>query len=326
MSRTVLVTGGVGFLGSHFTKNALSRGWDVTVIDNFSTCNPDNLSDLLDNPHLRVIRADICNPLSSEIAEITFDLIVNLASPASPPRYQQLAEETLRVGTVGVMHMVELARKHGAQLFHASTSEVYGDPSPDFHPQPERYWGNVNSYGERACYDESKRAAEAILWTARHPHPSSKLAPVDTNIVRIFNTYGPHMDPEDGRVVSNFIMQALRGQDITIYGSGKQTRSFCYVDDLIRGFMAIIDEHAEGPINLGNPGEFTMLELAEKVITLTKSPSRIVFKPLPKDDPTQRKPDIAKARELLHWSPEINLDEGLRRTIAYFSTLVDESK
>ncbi|HMT18913.1 MAG TPA: NAD-dependent epimerase/dehydratase family protein, partial [Candidatus Saccharibacteria bacterium] len=215
MSRNVLVTGGAGFLGSHFTKNALSRGWDVTVVDNFSTCNVDNLDNELHNAHLKIIRRDICDPLPREISETPFDLIVNLASPASPPRYQRLAEETLRVGTVGVMNMVTLARKHKAQLFHASTSEVYGDPTEGHHPQTEDYWGNVNSYGERSCYDESKRAAEAILWSARHPHASSNLSQVDTNIVRIFNTYGPHMDPEDGRVVSNFIMQALRGDDIT---------------------------------------------------------------------------------------------------------------
>ncbi len=322
MTRKVLITGGAGFLGSHFTEASLNRGWDVTVVDNYSTCLPDNLQKLESHKHLHKIYADICEPFPNELSDVSFDLIVNLASPASPPRYQQLAEETLRVGTVGVMNMVGLARKHNAQLFHASTSEVYGDPLSAFHPQPESYWGNVNSYGERSCYDESKRAAEAILWTARHPHASSNLAPVDTNIVRIFNTYGPHMDPEDGRVVSNFIMQALRGDDITIYGTGEQTRSFCYVDDLIRGFMKVIDKNIEGPINLGNPTEYTMNELAQKIVVLTDSRSKIVYRPLPGDDPTQRRPDITKAEAELDWTPEISLEDGLKRTIAYFSAFV----
>ena len=307
--KRVLVTGGAGFLGSHLCERLLAAGNDVLCVDNFFTGSRDNVLHLLDNPHFELMRHDVTFPLYVEVDEI-----YNLACPASPIHYQHDPVQTTKTSVHGAINMLGLAKRVGARIMQASTSEVYGDPA--VHPQPEDYWGNVNTIGPRACYDEGKRCAETLFFDYHRQHK------LDIKVIRIFNTYGPRMHPNDGRVVSNFIIQALKNEPITIYGDGQQTRSFCYVDDLIEGFLRFMDTPAgvTGPINLGNPGEFTMLELAEKVIRLTRSDSTIKHKPLPQDDPKQRQPDIAKARALMDWEPAVSLDEGLKRTIAYFRT------
>jgi UDP-glucuronate decarboxylase len=305
--KRVLVTGGAGFLGSHLCDRLLAAGNDVLCVDNFFTGSRDNVLHLLDNPHFELMRHDVTFPLYVEVDEI-----YNLACPASPIHYQHDPVQTTKTSVHGAINMLGLAKRVRARIMQASTSEVYGDPA--VHPQPEEYWGNVNTIGPRACYDEGKRCAETLFFDYHRQHK------LDIKVIRIFNTYGPRMHPNDGRVVSNFIIQALKGEPITIYGDGQQTRSFCYVDDLIEGFLRFMDTPAgvTGPINLGNPGEFTMLELAEKVIRLTRSDSKIEHKPLPQDDPKQRQPDIAKARALMDWEPVVSLEEGLARTIAYF--------
>lgn len=308
--RNILITGGAGFLGSHLCKAFLDKGDKMVCVDNLCTGRRENIADLLAHPQFSFIQHDVSLPLPKEITNQKYDVIANLASPASPPGYVRLALETLMVGSVGVKQLLDLAKRDSARFFHTSTSEVYGEPQ--VHPQPESYWGNVNSYGHRSMYDEAKRFAEALIWVYRHQHG------VNTGIVRIFNTYGPHMDPADGRVVSNFIMQALKNEPITIYGDGKQTRSFCYVSDQVDGLVRLINSDQEGPINIGNPHEFTMQELADKVLRLTGSNSKIVHKPLPPDDPTQRQPDITKAKNLLGWEPQVSLEEGLVPTIAYY--------
>ncbi len=312
MSKTVLVTGGAGFLGSHLCKALLDRGNHVICMDNFFTGRMKNIESLKSNPHFEVIIHDVIQPYSFYVDEI-----FNLACPASPPHYQRDPIATYKTSIFGALNALELADKWNAKVFQSSTSEVYGDAL--VHPQPESYWGNVNPHGIRSCYDEGKRGAETLFFDYHRQHGTK------IKVVRIFNTYGPHMNPEDGRVVSNFIMQALRGQDITIYGDGKQTRSFCYVDDLIRGFLCLMDsdDSVTGPVNMGNPGEFTMLELAQKVIELTGTTSKLVFKPLPGDDPKQRRPDISLAKKLFAWEPEVALEEGLKRTIAYFKTQIE---
>jgi UDP-glucuronate decarboxylase len=302
-----LVTGGAGFLGSHLCERLLNDNFEVVCLDNFFTGQRRNVEHLSENPCFELIEHDICDPYQADTG-----FIFNLACPASPPHYQLDPIKTIKTNVFGAINTLELARQTGARIFQASTSEVYGDPS--VHPQPESYWGNVNPAGVRSCYDEGKRCAETLFFDYHRQHH------VDIKVVRIFNTYGPRMHPKDGRVVSNFIMQALNNEEITIYGDGRQTRSFCYVDDLIDAFIAMINSPAgfTGPVNLGNPGEFTMLELAEKVIKLTSSRSKIVYQPLPPDDPKQRKPDISLAKEKLSWQPKVPLDEGLERTIAYF--------
>jgi nucleoside-diphosphate-sugar epimerase len=262
------------------------------------------------HPNFRFVKHDITKKLPAKVTDSTYDAIANLASPASPPRYVELAVETLLVGAIGTKHLLDLALRDKARFLQASTSEVYGDPS--VHPQPEVYWGNVNSYGARSMYDESKRYGEALIWVYKHQKG------VNTAIARLFNTYGPHMDPDDGRVVSNFIMQALRGESITVYGDGLQTRSFCYVSDQISGLIRLLESSEEGPINIGNSAEFTMLELAQKVVAATGSTSKIVHKPLPPDDPRQRKPDISRAKKTLGWEPVVSLEAGLKPTIKYF--------
>ncbi len=306
-NKRVLVTGGAGFLGSHLCAALLKRDCDVVCADNFFTGRRGNVAHLLDNPRFEILRHDVTFPLFVEVDEI-----FNLACPASPPHYQHDPVQTTKTSVIGAINMLGLAKRVGAKIFQASTSEVYGDP--EIHPQPESYWGRVNPIGTRSCYDEGKRCAETLFFDYyRQNHVKIKVA-------RIFNTYGPNMHPNDGRVVSNFIMQALRGEPITIYGDGKQTRSFCYVDDLIAGFLKLMDSPDEvtGPINLGNPGEFTMLELAQTVIKLTGSKSELIFKPLPADDPKQRKPDITQAKTKLGWEPKVPLEEGLKHTIEYF--------
>ena len=307
--KTVLVTGGAGFLGSHLCKALLDRGNHVICMDNFFTGRMKNIEVLKSNPDFDVMIHDVIQPYSFYVDEI-----FNLACPASPPHYQRDPIATYKTSIFGALNALELADKWNAKVFQSSTSEVYGDAL--VHPQPETYWGNVNPHGIRSCYDEGKRGAEALFFDY-HRQYGTKI-----KVVRIFNTYGPHMNPEDGRVVSNFIMQALRGEDITIYGDGKQTRSFCYVDDLIRGFLCLMDsdDSVTGPVNMGNPGEFTMLELAQKVIALTGSKSKLVYQPLPGDDPKQRRPDITLAGKLFGWKPEVMLDEGLKRTIEYFKS------
>ena len=307
--KTVLVTGGAGFLGSHLCKALLDRGNHVICMDNFFTGRMKNIEVLKSNPDFDVMIHDVIQPYSFYVDEI-----FNLACPASPPHYQRDPIATYKTSIFGALNALELADKWNAKVFQSSTSEVYGDAL--VHPQPETYWGNVNPHGIRSCYDEGKRGAETLFFDY-HRQYGTKI-----KVVRIFNTYGPHMNPEDGRVVSNFIMQALRGEDITIYGDGKQTRSFCYVDDLIRGFLCLMDsdDTVTGPVNMGNPGEFTMLELAQKVIALTGSKSKLVYQPLPGDDPKQRRPDITLAGKLFGWKPEVMLDEGLKRTIEYFKS------
>ena len=308
-NKRILVTGGAGFLGSHLCERLLAAGNDVLCVDNFFTGSRSNVAHLLPNPHFELMRHDVTFPLYVEVDEI-----YNLACPASPVHYQHDPVQTTKTSVIGAINMLGLAKRLGARIMQASTSEIYGDPA--VHPQPEEYWGNVNTIGPRACYDEGKRCAETLFFDYHRQHK------LDIKVIRIFNTYGPRMHPNDGRVVSNFIIQALKGEPITIYGDGQQTRSFCYADDLIDGFIRFMDTPADitGPINLGNPGEFTMLELAEKVIRLTRSASKIEHRPLPQDDPKQRRPDIAKARALLDWEPQVPLDEGLQRTIDYFKT------
>jgi nucleoside-diphosphate-sugar epimerase len=310
--RKVLIAGGAGFVGSHLARAFLDKGDAVVSVDNLSTGRLENIAHLQDNPNFTHVDADITKDLPASITDQTYDIIANLASPASPPKYLRLSVETLMVGALGTKNLLELTVRDGARFMQASTSEVYGDPQ--VHPQPESYWGNVNSYGARAMYDEAKRFAEALIWVYRNQKDAN------TCLVRIFNTYGPHMDPEDGRVVSNFVIQALKNEPITIYGEGNQTRSFCYVSDQVDGMIKLIESDEHDPINIGNPGEFTMIELAEKVIAATGSSSQIVHKPLPPDDPTQRRPDIAIARKKLGWEPKVSLDEGLRPTIDYFRT------
>lgn len=311
LRKRVLVTGGAGFIGSHLCERLLAAGNDVLCVDNFFTGTRDNVLPLLSNPHFELMRHDVTFPLYLEVDEI-----YNLACPASPVHYQFDPVQTTKVSVHGAINMLGLAKRVKAKVLQASTSEVYGDPA--VHPQPEEYWGNVNPIGPRACYDEGKRCAETLFFDYHRQHK------LEIKVARIFNTYGPRMHPNDGRVVSNFIMQALKGEAITIYGDGSQTRSFCFVDDLVDGLMRLMATGPEvtGPINIGNPGEFTMLELAEKVIRLTGSSSRIIHMPLPQDDPKQRRPNIEKAKSVLGWQPTIPLDEGLVRAIPYFRTFV----
>jgi UDP-glucuronate decarboxylase len=306
--KKVLVTGGAGFLGSHLCDRLVSQGHHVLCVDNYFTGSKMNIVHLLDHKNFEVIRQDVCFPLYVEVDEI-----YNLACPASPFHYQWDPIQTMKTSVLGAYNLLGLAKRTGAKILQASTSEVYGDPM--VHPQPEGYWGNVNPIGIRSCYDEGKRAAETLFMDYYRVHD------VKAKIVRIFNTYGPRMATEDGRVVSNFIVQALRGKDITIYGDGMQTRSFCYVDDLLDAMQAMMnhpDDAYIGPVNIGNPGEFTMWELAQKVIELTGSKSQILQQPLPQDDPKQRRPDITQAKQMLNWEPKINLESGLVKTIEYF--------
>ncbi len=307
----VLVTGGAGFLGSHLCERLLAQGCTVLCVDNYFTGTRDNILPFLDNPQFEVMRHDVTFPLYVEVDEI-----YNLACPASPIHYQFDPVQTTKTSVHGAINMLGLAKRTGARIFQASTSEVYGDP--EIHPQTEDYWGHVNPIGLRSCYDEGKRCAETLFFDYHRQHS------VRIKVGRIFNTYGPRMHPEDGRVVSNFIVQALRNEPITIYGDGKQTRSFCYVDDLIELFLRFMasEDGFTGPMNMGNPGEFSILELAEQVIDLTGSASEIVFKPLPSDDPKQRRPDITLAREKLGWKPEVGLRQGLEKTIPYFEALL----
>jgi len=311
LRKRVIVTGGAGFIGSHLCKRLLAENRDVLCIDNFYTGSKRNIRDLLDNAYFEIFRHDITWPTYVEADEI-----YNLACPASPIHYQVDPVQTVKTTVHGSINMLGLAKRCRAKIFQASTSEVYGDP--EIHPQTESYWGHVNCIGPRACYDEGKRCAETLFFAYRIQHD------LPIKIGRIFNTYGPNMHPNDGRVVSNFIMQALQGKPITVFGDGSHTRSFCYIDDLVEALVRFMDTPGEvtGPINLGNPGEFTILELAEKVIALTGSRSRIVFKPLPEDDPRQRRPDISLAREQLGWEPRVSLDEGLEKTVAYFEELL----
>ena len=307
----ILVTGGAGFLGSHLCERLLQDGHEVVAIDNLFTGRKLNIAHLLGHPNFEFVRHDVIDPFKFEV-----DQIYNLACPASPPHYQYNPIKTIKTSVMGAINCLGLAKRTRARVFQASTSEVYGDPQ--VHPQPESYWGNVNPIGKRSCYDEGKRCAETLFFDY---HRENK---VDIRVIRIFNTYGPRMHEADGRVVSNFIVQALRGQDITIYGDGSQTRSFCYVDDLIEGFVRFMAQtETFGPMNCGNPGEFTMRELAELTIRLVGGKSKIVHKPLPSDDPKQRQPDITLAKKVLGgWEPKVPLEEGLGRTIAYFRTRV----
>ena len=311
LRKRVLVTGGAGFLGSHLCERLLNEGCDVLCVDNFYTGSKRNIENLLGNPYFELCRHDITFPLYLEVDEI-----YNLACPASPIHYQNDPVQTTKVNVHGSINMLGLAKRIKAKILQASTSEVYGDPT--VHPQPETYHGNVNCIGPRSCYDEGKRCAETLFFDYFRQHK------LKIKVARIFNTYGPRMHLNDGRVVSNFIVQALRGTPLTIFGDGTQTRSFCYVDDLIDGLVGLMDtdDHVTGPINLGKPGEFTILELAEKVIELSNSKSELVFKTLPDDDPRQRRPDITQARKILEWEPEIELEEGLKRTIAYFDEIL----
>ena len=302
----ILVTGGAGFLGSHLCDRLLERGDEVICVDNLFTGRKRNIRHHWTNPNFELIRHDIVDPFKVEV-----DRIFNLACPASPVHYQFNAIKTVKTSVMGAINCLGLAKRVGARVLQASTSEVYGDP--EVHPQPEGYRGSVNPIGIRACYDEGKRCAETLFFDYHRQNQ------VDIRVVRIFNTYGPRMHPDDGRVVSNFICQALRGEDITVFGDGKQTRSFCYVADLVEAILRMMDQDAVvGPVNIGNPGEFTMLELAEKVIEWTGTKSKIVHQPLPSDDPLQRRPDISLAKEKLNWEPTVQLDEGLRKTIQYF--------
>ena len=307
----VLVTGGAGFLGSHLCERLLQDGNDVICVDNLYTGSKDNIRHLMANPYFEFIRHDVTEPLYVEV-----DQIYNLACPASPIHYQANPVKTTKTSVYGALNMLGLATRVGARILQASTSEVYGDP--EIHPQPESYRGCVNPIGIRSCYDEGKRVAETLFFDYHRMHN------LEIKIMRIFNTYGPRMNPSDGRVVSNFIVQALKGQDITIYGDGSQTRSFCYVDDLIEGMVRLMASRADftGPCNLGNPGEFTILQLAEKIVALTGSSSQIIYKPLPSDDPLQRKPVIELAKHHLDWEPHIALEEGLKKTIDYFKRVI----
>ncbi|HDH06298.1 MAG TPA: SDR family oxidoreductase [Nitrospirae bacterium] len=305
--KRILITGGAGFLGSHLCEKLLNEGHEVLCVDNFYTGRRSNIVNYLKNPLFEIFRHDICFPLYVEVDEI-----YNLACPASPVHYQFDPVQTTKTSVLGAINMLGLAKRVKAKIFQASTSEVYGDPQ--VHPQPEAYWGNVNPVGLRSCYDEGKRCAETLFFDYNRQHD------LKIKVARIFNTYGPRMHPDDGRVVSNFIMQALKGKPITVYGKGKQTRSFCYVDDMIDGFVGLMNspDDITGPVNLGNPVEFTILELAHKVIELTGSKSRIIFKPLPHDDPTRRQPKITLAKKTLKWKPEVRLEDGLKKTIEYF--------
>jgi UDP-glucuronate decarboxylase len=309
--KKILVTGGAGFLGSHLCDRLVAQGHHVLAVDNYFTGSKYNIEHLLDCKNFEIIRQDICLPLYVEVDEI-----YNLASPASPVHYQRDPVQTTKTSIIGAYNMLGLAKRTGAKILQASTSEVYGDPT--VHPQPETYWGNVNPIGIRSCYDEGKRAAETLFFDYHRMHN------VRIKVMRIFNTYGPRMAESDGRVVSNFIVQALREQDITVYGDGLQTRSFCYVDDLLNGMMALMasDDSITGPVNIGNPGEFTIRELAEQVIFMTGSSSKIIQHPLPQDDPRQRRPDISLAKSALGWEPKIQLQQGLNKTIDYFRKVV----
>jgi len=311
LRKRILVTGGAGFLGSHLCERLLSKGCDVICADNFYTGSKRNIEYLMGNPYFELLRHDITFPLYVEVDEI-----YNLACPASPIHYQNDPVQTTKVNVHGSINMLGLAKRIKARILQASTSEVYGDPT--VHPQPETYHGNVNCIGPRSCYDEGKRCAETLFFDYFRQHK------LNIKVARIFNTFGPRMHLNDGRVVSNFIVQALQGTPLTIFGDGTQTRSFCYVDDLIEGLVRLMgsDDHVTGPINLGKPGEFTILELAEKVIELSNSKSEVVFKKLPADDPKQRRPDITQARKILEWEPEIELEEGLKKTITYFDQIL----
>lgn len=307
-----LITGGAGFIGSHLCEALLDRGEEVLCLDNFFTGRKANIAPLLGHPRFELVRHDVVNPIVLEA-----DRIFNFACPASPVHYQYNPVKTIKTNVMGALNMLGLAKRVNARILQASTSEVYGDPT--VHPQTEDYWGNVNPIGPRSCYDEGKRVAETLFFDY---HTQNQ---VDIRVIRIFNTYGPRMLVNDGRVVSNFVVQALRNAPISIYGDGAQTRSFCYVSDLVRGILAMMDtDHFHGPVNLGNPGEFTILELAQKVIELTGSRSQLEFHPLPENDPTRRRPDISLAKEKLHWEPTIALDEGLKETISYFDALLRE--
>jgi UDP-glucuronate decarboxylase len=309
--KRILITGGAGFIGSHLCERLLAQGHEVLCVDNFYTGARRNVSALLDNPNFELMRHDVTFPLFVEVDEI-----YNLACPASPIHYQFDPVQTTKTSVHGAINMLGLAKRRRAKIFQASTSEVYGDPT--VHPQVEEYWGNVNPIGFRSCYDEGKRCAETLFFDYHRQHK------LRIKVARIFNTYGPRMHPNDGRVVSNFVVQALKSEPITLYGDGQQTRSFCFVDDLVEGFLRLMDtgDDVTGPINLGNPGEFTIKQLAETVIELTGSKSTIEYRPLPQDDPRQRQPDISKAKALLDWQPTVQLEEGVRRTIAYFDELL----
>lgn len=311
MRKRILITGGAGFLGSHLCEKLLYQGNDVICVDNYFTGDKKNIEHLIGNPYFEVIRHDITQPFYIEVDEI-----YNLACPASPIHYQFNPIKTIKTSVMGAINMLGLAKRIKAKILQASTSEVYGDP--EVHPQTESYWGHVNPIGSRACYDEGKRCAEALFMNYHIQNH------IRIKIMRIFNTFGPRMHPNDGRVVSNFIVQALKNEDITIYGDGGQTRSFCYVDDLLEGMVKLMQTGDDfiGPVNVGNPGEFTILELAEKVIRLTGSRSKLIFLPLPEDDPMQRQPDITLAKQVLGWEPKVQLEEGLERTIAYFRGIV----
>lgn len=305
--KRILITGGAGFLGSHLCDRLIKDGNDVLCVDNFFTGSKANIAHLLSKPYFELMRHDVTFPLYVEV-----DQIYNLACPASPVHYQFDPVQTTKTSVHGAINMLGLAKRVKARIFQASTSEVYGDPV--VHPQPESYWGNVNSIGPRSCYDEGKRCAETLFFDYYRQHN------LDIKVARIFNTYGPRMHPNDGRVVSNFIVQAIKGEDITIYGDGQQTRSFCYVDDMIEGFIRLMnsENNLTGPVNLGNPGEYTMLELAETILKLSKSSSKLIYKPLPQDDPRQRQPDISLATSALGWTPQVNLEDGLKQTMDYF--------
>jgi len=309
--KRVLVSGGAGFLGSHLCDRMLNDGNDVLCVDNFYSGTKDNIAHLMGNPNFELMRHDVCFPLHVEVDEI-----YNLACPASPVHYQSDPIQTTKTSVMGAMNMLGLAKRTKAKILQASTSEVYGDP--EVHPQKESYWGHVNTIGIRSCYDEGKRCAETLFFDYKRQHD------VEIKVVRIFNTYGPHMHPNDGRVVSNFIVQALRGEDITIYGDGSQTRSFCYVDCLIEGFVRFMasSKGVTGPINMGNPVEFTIMELAETTLKMIGGKSKLVLKPLPQDDPKQRRPDITLAKQQLNWEPKVNLNAGLEKTIDYFKKIL----
>lgn len=311
LKKRILVTGGAGFLGSHLCERLLREGNEIICLDNFFTGDKKNIEHLLDNHYFELIRHDVTFPISLEVDEI-----YNLACPASPPHYQFDPVQTTKTSVIGAINMLDLAKKCKAKILQASTSEVYGDP--EVHPQPESYRGAVSTTGIRACYDEGKRCAETLFFDYYRQHG------VQIKVMRIFNTYGPNMNPYDGRVVSNFIVQALKGEDITMYGDGTQTRSFCYVDDLIDGMIKLMNSHDDftGPVNIGNPDEFTMLELAQKIINLTGSKSKIIYQPLPQDDPLQRQPIIDLAKKELHWEPKVKLEDGLKKSIEYFKGMI----
>jgi UDP-glucuronate decarboxylase len=311
LNQRILVTGGAGFLGSHLCEKLLERGHEVLCVDNFYTGRKANIAHLMQHPYFEMMRHDICFPLYVEVDEI-----YNLACPASPMHYQYDPVQTTKTSVHGSINMLGLAKRVKAKILQASTSEIYGEPT--VHPQPESYWGNVNLIGARSCYDEGKRCAETLFFDYHRQYPWLVI-----KVARIFNTYGPRMQPHDGRVVSNFIMQALKGDDITVYGDGSQTRSFCYVDDLVEGLIELMQtsDGFTGPVNLGNPQEFSILELAESILKLTHSKSQIVYQPLPADDPTQRQPDITLAKNTMGWEPQVPLEEGLKRTIGYYKAL-----